>query len=578
MKPTEPFNPFQYDTANDLDPEDIVQYYVEDYNFGRFIRSKRNVMILGERGSGKTMTLLYNSFPLQKLNSERKRLSLSLDELGVYVPCSTPLYQRQEINLAERVFDEARLSEHLLVLSIAYEILETVGCISELMDKEESETIRDELEFLFDLTLPPAKSPLEGMQKIIQLLNIHAQAKASTTEPVRIGAATYTLSSLVLPLIQTLRRIKKLRQTHFLLLIDDAHQLNIHQTRCLNSWLSFRDHQLFSFKVSAAKSELKTLETAGGGPLIEGHDYIRIDMEHPYQNEDSDFGQLAKKLVKQRISRLGLNIEPEDFFPPNSNMEAAIASHAETLREEAISKYGLTETRKISDYIYKFRRVRFYQAWPSKANHPELAGWSTIVFLSTGVIRNLLKPCSIMYDAALSRLRGEDTANSVIRKIEPRVQWDVIKGQSEALWAEVEDRLMAIPGTTAADAKHAKQLLDQLAQLFKRRLAKHASEPAANSFTISGPDDEHRTNLQKILNILRRAQYIYTRPGSAKDKSRRESYYIPNRMLWPVRGLDPHGQHARVSIPARELWLAAVKDRQIPSAVDERPQEELFDE
>ena len=50
---------------------------------------------------------------------------------------------------------------------------------------------------------------------------------------------------------------------------------------------------------------------------------------------------------------------------------------------------------------------------------------------------------------------------------------------------------------------------------------------------------------------------MYFRSGPSKDDGKRETYYVPNRMLWPVRGLDVVGQHARASLKARDVWAAA---------------------
>ena len=63
--------------------------------------------------------------------------------------------------------------------------------------------------------------------------------------------------------------------------------------------------------------------------------------------------------------------------------------------------------------------------------------------------------------------------------------------------------------------------------------------------------------LNSLTELLRKAQLLYIRSGPAKDDGKRETYYVPNKILWPIRGLDPHGQHARVSIPADVLWDAA---------------------
>ena len=59
-------NPFKYDAANNLTDKMIADYYIDDFNYSRFIQSKRNIFLVGERGSGKTMALLFNSWRIQK--------------------------------------------------------------------------------------------------------------------------------------------------------------------------------------------------------------------------------------------------------------------------------------------------------------------------------------------------------------------------------------------------------------------------------------------------------------------------------------------------------------------------------
>ena len=51
-------NPFEYEAENEPSTNAIIDYYIEDYNYSRFIRSKRNVFLVGERGCGKTMALV----------------------------------------------------------------------------------------------------------------------------------------------------------------------------------------------------------------------------------------------------------------------------------------------------------------------------------------------------------------------------------------------------------------------------------------------------------------------------------------------------------------------------------------
>lgn len=97
-------NPFQFGAANDFSPEKVLEYYIEDFNYSRFIHSTRNVFILGERGSGKTMTLLYHTLSTQRCKVKDNCESFPLDYIGVYIPCNTPLIHRTEHELLSSDF------------------------------------------------------------------------------------------------------------------------------------------------------------------------------------------------------------------------------------------------------------------------------------------------------------------------------------------------------------------------------------------------------------------------------------------------------------------------------------------
>jgi predicted NACHT family NTPase len=79
-------NPFQYEAANNLSEEMIAEFYVEDFNFSRVIQSKRNIFLVGERGSGKTMTLLYNSLRVQLAKHKKQEKAHPLHLAGLTYP------------------------------------------------------------------------------------------------------------------------------------------------------------------------------------------------------------------------------------------------------------------------------------------------------------------------------------------------------------------------------------------------------------------------------------------------------------------------------------------------------------
>ena len=77
-------NPFVFGAANDFSPDEVLEYYIEDFNYSRFLNSTRNLFILGERGSGKTMTLLYHKLATQLRAFLFRLAPCSLDYIGVY--------------------------------------------------------------------------------------------------------------------------------------------------------------------------------------------------------------------------------------------------------------------------------------------------------------------------------------------------------------------------------------------------------------------------------------------------------------------------------------------------------------
>lgn len=575
-------NPFEYMGANDLPPEMILDYYIEDFNYSRFIQSKRNVILAGERGCGKSMTLLFNSWALRQLKAARDNSPLALGLIGVYVPCNTPLTHKEEYQLLDRV-RAALISEHHLVLSITYRIAETLAQIPGVLEGADEQQVRSKMEFIFGTDLLRDVPFFDAIKAFIEKESLRTQRVINDPDTAQINYEdTFTFASLVVPVLGCAKSLPKLKDSHFMLMIDDAHDLNRYQVKALNSWIAYRDHSLFSFKVAIANVARTPLRTSSGGSILEGHDYTRLDMAQPFQNEASNFGRLAKQLVERRLRKFGIAATSEEFFPISDRLRQDLEKAEEDVRQEAVARYG-TDSRKVSDYVYKYKRAHYFRSRPSKANRPEYSGFDTLVFLSTGVIRNLLQPCYWMYDKMLS-LAADKAASSQapLTAIPPHIQSEIIIERSRVLWDWLRSELdQSIEDCSREDGIRAFQLLDNLAVHFRERLLSHNSEPRANSFTISGRTQELMDKLDGIFRILQQAQLLYVRSGAAKDKGKRELYYVPNRMLWPERGLDPHGQHARVSLGAAELWAAADENRPIPlredSAETQLEQKGLFD-
>lgn len=562
-------NPFEYEGANNLSDEDVINYYIEDYNYSRFIRSTKNIFLIGERGSGKTMTLLYNSLKIQYKRSKNSGAPIDYEKIGVHIPCNTPLFHKDEYKLLKNEYQRFIICEHFLVLSILYAIADTISVSEELIEATEShrKDFLEELMYILDAEFNGrATNFYEAIKQYVNRESIETQKYINRYDSDSFYSGALSFSSTILPFLNILKRVEPLRNSHFMIMIDDAHDMNIYQIKTLNSWISFRDHSVFSFKVATAKIGRPIRLTSTEGIILEGHDFLTVDMEQELQNRESTFAKWASDIVVRRLEKVGIVIDPVKFFPPNKEQIKQLEEYKEKARKVAEAMPSSNQ-KSINDYVYKYHRAMYFKERNEKANKPPYAGFETIVECSTGIIRNLLDPCYWMFDNVIKNSPDK------ISSISPSVQNQVILSRSQRLWSDLQDGLdTRIPNCSAEQAKQIYSLFDKLMILFSQRLKADIAEPRAIVFSISALEEVEKKqidDLKDLLEISMKAQYMYMRRRSGKERGTQVTLYVPNRMLFPSRGLDVHGQFSHVSIKAGDLCNAAFRNRDIPSFVNE---------
>jgi hypothetical protein len=566
-------NPFEYDAAPNLDPQQLIDWYIEDFNYSRFMTSRRNVIINGERGSGKSMTLIYHS-----LTYTAKRQSANEEEadrtIGVYVPCNTPLSSKEEHRLLPQV-SQMRVAEANLTLSIVTNLAREMKQVASQLDAEDREFLRRDFAFAMEVETPAHDCcPFDELRRQARARVRSIQLRLQKAE-FDESAAVDTFLMLVLPVLEAIRSTKAFRDIHFSLLIDDGQDLNEHQRRLMNSWLGYRENSVFSIKMAIAGIRTYDFSTAHGGSILEGHDYVTVDLQRPVQNKDSEFGQFARSVVAKRLANAGITVPPDDFFPVSKAFVARLGTAKAQAEADATARGYGSGSKQYNDYVYKHGRAGYFRNRDPKANKPVYSGFGTITHLSTGVIRNLLQPCFIMFERQMSKNGGKPP-----REVEPDVQDEVVKTQSDRIWELIENNLeKRLPNCSAEDGLAIARLFTRLAEYFRERLLHHDSEPRVVTFIISERDHPDYAKVERLLLLAERAQVVYVRLGTSKKGGGRENYYVPNRMLWPRYGLDAHGQHGRASLRAQDLWAAANTNAPLSLAREGVPNDQgkLFD-
>jgi len=584
-------NPFSFEAATSLRDEEVVEWYVKDHNLSRAILSKRNILVIGNRGSGKTMMLKYyeivtqrNAIERTNKESEGKRDDGECEYFGVYIPCNDGLLLKRESSLYEDINSKA-ISRHILTLYLLYYFSKALSRVEDanphVLSDEEERSIRTTVGLSLGCNISDENRVFKSISDITRNILIDDQVTLNNPNEEPPFKRYHAFETLIYPFLAELKDKEAFKDYHIMLMFDDVQYLDKYQMRTLNSWISIRSHDYFSFKTTITRKKDYELFTLSDGAIMEGHDYSAILLEYSMHYPTSDFGKLARDVVKKRLELINSGSSPESFFPMNPRLEVELKECEKRVKFEYLSEHPKASRKQVNDHVYKYAPAIYfrdrYERSRGKAGRPPYSGFDILTYLSTGVIRNLLEPCFKMYDKVLD----EHESKNGMRLIRHGIQTRVIQEISKEKWQVLREGIShLVPGCAKAEDKQILNLFDQLAILFRKRLLDpNASEPRANSFAITegGLSEEEREHLFKLLDFAQQAQFLYVRLGTAKDYGGLEEYYVPNRMLWPARGLDPHGQHARIYLSDRVL-LAATIGQKIPyDPKDEVAQEVLFD-
>ncbi len=539
-------NPFIHEAATNIDDSLLYRMFI-DNEHSRIFKSHKNVFILGYRGSGKSMLMRYHSFPIQiKHNFNETK---SCDEIGIYISCMTPLFLRLEFWLNEDNFQVSVMSEHMLVLTMAERLLDTFLQLETSPFKtEDLQNIKDEFEFYFNVHLSQ-DNVLKDFHRWIRKNLVDTQRHLDSS-PAEFLMEAYTYSSLIKPLIEIFKEINTLKHTHFMFMIDDGQMLSKSQQLSVNNWVSYRNTADVSFKVAITSTDEYSFLTSSKNVILENHDYIMLDLERDFFSGKSDFVQFAKRIIEQRLQVFGLQkTEANHFFPIDQDFQTELDSIKLKFIAGEYPERGQWSEEQRKANASKFIRAiyfRLYEERQHKANKPKLAytGFDVLTNVSTGVIRNLLVPCSLMYEK-------EKDNQSRVQYISPKTQYDTLLEESKKTWEKIDELSVKIVDCTHEHTIRLKRILESFGEYLKIKLLDPSgTEKKILSFTIHDLEQsEYCEEINEVLQIGIRGGLIYTRMGPDHEGGR-TMWYTPNRILWPSLGLDPVGQNGRKNFVA----------------------------
>lgn len=557
-------NPFRVHTPESLSAEEVVKLYVSEMPGADAVHSAGHTMVVGSRGTGKSMMLRYLEPDCQLLvQSEAiEQDSGSLSRIGfysLYVTIKQTDLIYPELESLEGTFADRPINEHFLILILVWK------AVSRCME-------RGTLEFVKGNAVDPEKSKLlkvlnkfvdfgeqypstefEIFQRLVEYLaDLHSSSLQYLDEILANPEATprfdYVLlrfSTFLLPFLEAWVELKGMPSSKRLfIIVDDADYLNDMQTKILNTYVSTRQSSIF-FKLASEIYQYKTFTTLDGRRIEVPHDFAEINTVDIYtSNTTKGYQDRLTRIIDKRLelynharSKTGRIANAEQFFPEDSKQKNEIWK-----LKRAIS----TGTHKVTsgasrprDNVYRYAVPEFIRLLggdrKSRSNY-SYSGYHQLVNISSGIPRYFLEAAYLMYDRMKAVHDGEFTY------IDPGVQNTVVREQAERIVMEELERLKLsdthLDGSSAT-AVLLHNLIVSLGSMFQLALLDaKATERRYFSFALSQtPTPE----LEKVLRFgVRNSMFTRTTIGR-KEGFGRTHRYILTRRVAPHFTLDPNG-------------------------------------
>lgn len=562
-------NPFVVESPEKLTPKEIVDLFVENFTRIETVKKRKHTIIWGSRGSGKSMMLRYLEPQCQSILYDRVDNFLNQPEsfFAVFFPCKEGQFNKSELDLLKEKASII-ITEHMINLSVADRV------INSLMNQLPKEAIEKDtlVEFvlgtvrLFDkASIASSLTHADEIVKLqekpllwLQALFLSEARKVNTflrdivlrDGNVIYDGATSGYHDFLLPFIRLVKGIPALSSCSIYLMIDDADRLSKAQQSILNTWIANRDHNVLCIKISARPENYKTLDTRDGGLIEQPHDYSEIDVDELYTQSKSDYSKKIKLIAEKRLKLAGLQVtDIAEFLPADPHEQQLFEDIKIKTAEEWIEK---GKPGRKGDFVNRYASARLFQHLKEKKKRKNYAGFQNMVHLSSGIIRDFLEPCYLMYDECVAK--GHDPRE--IGHILSSIQDDILYRYSEYLLiGRFEDIRKDLPPEYRTHLEKLRRLVESLGRLFYERLHdKEAREARLFSFTVRG--QEIPEDIQEVLRLGRMYRFFQIRTYSSKEGGGRENWYILNRRLCPVYKLDPTGFEGRISLTPDFLKLA----------------------
>ncbi|EPF5500109.1 hypothetical protein AB8896_04770 [Yersinia enterocolitica] len=300
---------FAKNRAEEL-PDDIWGTYVLPINYPDVDLRQwtKACVIVGGRGSGKTMFLKYHCHPTIFSSKHNKINNTELKRIGIYWRPDTAFTQHLSEEWLGKYWDGAFKSYMCLSILIEFSRLAKNISVSKIQDENLKYDIskfkvpkaisKKISQFTDDILLVDAE---EYIQEALFELSNWINIPDKEIPPINIDIK----SALSILSIELNKLSLNLKDTIYHIYIDEFENLTIPQQKLINTWMKHGIQPLL-FSVAYKKNADVSHNTISQESIVERNDYRKIDLEETYL---ADFGLFAAEVLALKLTSFSFESE-----------------------------------------------------------------------------------------------------------------------------------------------------------------------------------------------------------------------------------------------------------------------------
>ena len=468
-------NPFEVFSPEQLSIPKFKEIFVKEYTEVSMFESPKDHFIIGSRGCGKSMLLNYMelSHQLSYYEMDFKKFKDSKKNhafIGIMVHATKQrLNVEQYEELIENHLEKSQFVKsicmHDLIMAILQRVVKTLlenpsvlFYINNVEKKSISNLCKEIITNLnFESThhvnnfddVADASDALNRLLKVFtrerhqlsDYVNNRLQSK-----PNLFYSGNFCTFELLSDMIIELKKILQLPDYSFYFLMDNADEMKNTMQLCVDELVRQREHMDYCFKIAIKKGVNWDF-----GSIEEPHDYSSSVIDELYSTKNSLYAMKMCQIAAKRMESAGINQGVRRFFPRSAKETELLTNIKQELKAKYAQEYPLAYkngkthlplSKFVNNRVNKYAQAELFRRL--KRTKKSYAGFSNMVHLSSGIVRQFLELASKMYDEQVRK-----TPDIIPDKISLSIQNDVIKDYADEDMDQLKDQYESLERSEA---------------------------------------------------------------------------------------------------------------------------------